>query len=521
MKQEKEYKKYLIKYIKENLGKGYSLVAIKKALITYGHDPDFAENLIKTYKIRNIIIKTSPVFLALLLLLIPAIFFYKSSITTFAVITKQYNFTDNIGLDFNESTDYVWDLENKGILKSVKLNGQVKVNGTVKIYLEHGNKIYLIFDNKQLEEKGLEEITGLLVDGNEIENISINETNIPVPINETINMTNGTIINETVINDTINITPIINETVINETTENITVENTIKINLEYKSDSVYDVNDDGRENIDSIIDLTVENTEFNWEADEDNLCTRWETYSAENNENAFVCYGSSKCCNFVELSSTREDWNDTFYLAYGQYGNSWDNLVSAQVMYVDYNLSLESAHAEIYYSEWDNLAAEFYEEFIAFGEVCVETCVLPNLNATNYKIIFEINNSGLILDSIDYGILELETFNNPPVLQKNFSNISFFKSGSYIINLSEYFYDLDNDTLIFSSYNNSGIKISIINETAILSSDDAMIDYTFFTANDSMQTATSNVFKVEVEEREIKTFNRTGLKSLREIIGLE
>ena len=52
MEQEKRYKKYLIKYIKENLSKGYSLDQIKNAFIVHGYDPDIAENLIKTYKIK-------------------------------------------------------------------------------------------------------------------------------------------------------------------------------------------------------------------------------------------------------------------------------------------------------------------------------------------------------------------------------------------------------------------------------------------------------------------------------------
>jgi len=162
-----KHKKKLDKYIKENLKKGYSLAQIEKAFITYGYEPDFTENFIRKYIRKNIIIKASPLLLGLLLL-ITAIFFYNPSITTLAIITKHNNFTDNIGLSFNENTEYIWDIENKGILKSVSLDGEVKINGSVKVYLEHENKSYLIFNNKKLEEAGLQRITGLAI---EIDNI--------------------------------------------------------------------------------------------------------------------------------------------------------------------------------------------------------------------------------------------------------------------------------------------------------------------------------------------------------------
>lgn len=593
-------KKLLNKYIKENLSKGYSLKAIRKAFLNHGYNPDFVEYLIRSYKIKNIIIKTSPVLLVLLLI-IPTIFFYKSGITTFAVITKQYNFTDNIGLSFNESTDYIWNLENKGILKSIKLNGEVKINGTVKIYLEHENKTYLIFDNKKLGGVGLGQITGFAVSVNNIYVdivgnltseqqsvlddliININETrnNVEIEIeveNNTANIkidgslieeqsavvdelieilktyehdikikiksdfqeieipedeindiiSNETLINETLnvtepTNDTINITPInitnetiINETIINETIENISV-NKINIKLEYKKDSIYDIDNNGIENFGRVVDLTVENTEFNFEVKEENLCTRWDTYSVENEESTIVCYGGARCCSFVDLAA-RYNWNEPFYSAYGQYGATLNNAISAQVLLVDYNLSLEDPYTEIYYSEWNNLTTQFYELFTIFDNICIETCILPNLNSISYKLIIEINNSGIILDSINYIIARNETINSPPVLLKNFSDISFFTDQNYTINLSEYFYDEDNDTLIFIPYNNSDINTSILNQTATLKT----LNYTgktymFFIANDSVDTVVSNIFEVEVKEHKI---GPVILKSLRKLIGL-
>src|SRR3989338_7079382 len=95
----------------------------------------------------------------------------------------------------------------------------------------------------------------------------------------------------------------------------IVPERKITISLEYGYGANYDAENDGTESISGIIDLTVENTGFNWDANQENLCTRWETYSVENAESTFVCYGSQKCCQFVDLLATRPQWNEPFYSA--------------------------------------------------------------------------------------------------------------------------------------------------------------------------------------------------------------
>jgi len=590
MKAERKHKEKVGKYIKECLSKGHTIEDIKKTFVQQGYNHEFADYLIRDFKNRNTTVTLGLIFL-ILLLLIPSIFLYNSGITTLVVAGQQYNFTDDIGLTFNESTEYVWDLENKGFLKSIRLNGELKDTGIVKVYVEYSNSSYVIFDSTKLGES-LQQITGFVVlgegirvdvEGNitaeqqiiidnlvsdinltqnsveiEIENgtkkiegfltdsqellvdelaatnikiriesefeyieipdillngtnVSVNDTEINItPLNET----NITIpINDTQINDT-NITIPINETVINDT-----ISKTIDIILEYKRDSIYDRNDDGRVNIGSIIDLTVENSEFNWESNEENLCTRWDVYSVENDESSLICYGSSRCCNFVDQESSRTEWDEPFYSAFGQDGSSFNNVVSAQVLYVDYNLSIDDAFAEIYFSEWEELSTVFYEGFTIFENICVETCILPNLNDSSYNIVFEINESSIILDSIDYEVFSEEKVNNPPILFSNISDISFFTDETYKVNLSNYFIDPDNDTLVFNYFNNSELRINIINETASLSADQAMNIYTFFIANDTIDTTVSNVFQVEVKERR-KVFDIPGLKSLRRLIGL-
>jgi len=593
MKIERSHKKRVHKYIKENLKKGYSLAQIKNAFLTYGYDPNYTENLIANYKIRNTLVKTSPLLLVLLISF-SLIFFLKPQLTTLAVLNEDKFYVDIVSLSYNESATYIWNLEKKGILKSIALNGQIKINGTAKIYLEHENKTYLIFDSKKLEEKSLQQITGflisidsikvetegnltseeqsflddLIVDINKTKNnieieveIKDNETNlklkgdlteeqntkinllidilkkskenikikiesefeeVEIPeqiINDTIN---ETLINETLplpinvtipLNGTLNITPVINETV-----ENISA-NKINIDLEYKNGSVYDINDDGIENIDNVIDLTIENTDFNWDVNESNLCTRWETFSVEDEESTFVCYGASRCCQFVDLLATKPIWNEPFFSVYGQYGTTFNNVVSAQVLYVDYELTGNEPYAEIYSSDWKDINTKFHQDFVSFENMCIETCALPNLNATSYELTIKIEDTEIILDSISYTIEIAEIVNTPPILLNNFTKLEIFKDQIYTINLSEYFYDEDNDTLIFKPRNNSDINISIINETATLRSINFTgKTYLFFTANDTIDIVVSNVFEVEIREK-VQVLP-SGLKSLRKIIGL-
>src|SRR3989338_2153917 len=154
----------------------------------------------------------------------------------------------------------------------------------------------------------------------------------------------------------------------------IVPERSIAINLQYKFGTGYDANDDGSEPTTGIVDLSVENSQFSWSVNETNLCARWDVYSVEDEKSTTVCYGSDKCCGFIGLGATRELWDAVFYSAYGQYGATLNNIASAQVIYVDYGKIGEKPYAEIYYSSWQNLSANYYFATIDFENVCVETC---------------------------------------------------------------------------------------------------------------------------------------------------
>jgi len=143
----------------------------------------------------------------------------------------------------------------------------------------------------------------------------------------------------------------------------------ILLKLEYNNNSSYDTDNDGVETLEGIIDFTVKNTIFNFDVNKSNLCTRWETYSVENGSVVKVCYGSERCCNFIELEPSTPNWNEVFYSYYGKYGATANNKISAQVVYVDYSLDEKNPYSEIYYSKLTILNAEFKEEVNFFTKI--------------------------------------------------------------------------------------------------------------------------------------------------------
>ncbi len=492
---------------------------------------------------------------AVLALIYPAAYYIEPAITGFAVKGEEVSYSDKLSLVLNESSEYIWDVKNYGNIKSIKVSGSLENKGSAKVYIEKGSKKYLIFDSSLSDEKqALDKITGMAVKENktkpnhppvwqsDIESFAVNKSldidlnnyfydkdddilnysfdaieNLDILIDDSIliiNNKNNASGNKTlalyasdnkIVKRKNVVLILLNTAIINETIEiNKTAENkTIGIKLEYKTGTNYDIDDNGIETTKGVIDFTVENSLFNWDVSYDNLCARWETYSVENEESAVVCHGSEKCCNFAGLSPSADNWNDIFYSYYGLYGASFNNIVSAQIIYADYNLSIDDPFAEIYISEAANLTADYYIGTLKFDDVCVETCALFDFNETSYNLIFEINDTVLYIDSVKYSAIK-ETANKPPLSIKNISDISINKNQNYTINLSEYFYD--EDELNYDYYKTDNITAVIKDSIAavIPDKDFTGIRFMFFKANDSSLTAVSNVFMVNVSEEEIK-----------------
>lgn len=292
----------------------------------------------------------------------------------------------------------------------------------------------------------------------------------------------------------------INET--NQTITNETINKTITINLAYKAGTIYDANDNGEESVNGIIDLSIENTRFSWNANESKLCTRWEVYNTEKEQLTTFCNGNADCCAFFELLPTKSNWSEIYYSVFGKDGAGYDNIVSAQVLYYDVNLSIDNLKSDIYYSEWSNKSVKFFEDEIEFFGECIETCALSGLNHSDYILVFEIEEDAVLrIDKISYDVL-VDVANSPPVLLKNFSIVNMPKNKNATINLSEYFADSDGDKLTYWYYKPDNITIFFESDAATIVPDKGIegISYTYLVANDSENIAASNLFIINVSE---------------------
>lgn len=293
---------------------------------------------------------------------------------------------------------------------------------------------------------------------------------------------------------------------------------TIAIGLAYKSGTIYDANDNGEESINGVVDLSVEGTKFNWDADASKLCTRWEVYNAGKESLTTFCNGYSECCAFIGLLPARSNWSEVYYSTFGKDDAGYDNIVSSQVLYYDVNLSIElnaslrafsqaaAPKSDIYYSEWANLSVKFFKEETEFFNECIETCDLAGLNKSSYTLVFEIEDDAILrIDRIKYDLL-VDVENNAPLLLKNFSTINVSKNKNATINLSQYFSDPDGDALGYGYYKADNITILFDGDIATILPDKGVegARFTFITANDSEKTAASNVFMLNISEAKFK-----------------
>ena len=281
---------------------------------------------------------------------------------------------------------------------------------------------------------------------------------------------------------------------------------TISISLAYKSGTIYDANDNGEESVNGIADLTVEETRFNWDVDKSKLCTRWEIYNVEEETLTTFCNGNSDCCAFAGLLPSKENWDEVYYSTFGKDNAGYSNIVSAQVLYYDVNLSIENTKSEIYYSEWGNLSVKFFEEELQFFDFCLETCALSGLNKSSYNLIFEIEDDAVLrINKIKYSLL-VDVVNNPPLLLQNFSTINIVNNKNATINLSQYFADPDGDILSYNYYKADNIAILFENDSAVIVTDKDIdgLRFTYLIANDSENFVASNVFAINISEEKMQ-----------------
>ena len=401
--------------------------------------------------------------------------------TGFVTVVNYFDYTDNISLDVNSSYEYTWFMGNYGELKSVRLDGSVSEGASAKVYLEYYNESYLVFDSSRLDEEGILDVTGLAV-RNESESIndSTNNASLDDESEEILDISgegepinNGS--NESIINET-------DEEIINKSLDN----KIIKITTQ----------GGGSKNVEDVFEFNVSSS-FNWGVSYDKLCTKWDVNDVS------LCYGSEDCCALLNLDSSGS-WNDTFYLSYGRYDSSLENTVKAQVVYADYSLDIENPYSDIVYSSVSELEADFYYERVSFEDVCIETCLLPSLNASLYKLRFVVSNGSLIIDNIRYSVeKEINISENAPVLVNEFEDVTVYKNEEASINLSNYFFDEDGDNLTYAAYEVENISVVVRGSVVRLVPDYNFTGrrYVYFVASDGYYNVSSNLFSVNVVEK--------------------
>lgn len=267
------------------------------------------------------------------------------SITGFA--THAPVISDTINLVATTSANYTWAPEEEGLLTRLSINGKIQGNGAAKVYLLHQGKSYIVFDSS------LENSTSR---SNEF------ETTLP-------------------------------------DTEN----RTISLMLEYNKNTFFDTDDDGFEELNGVVDITVKNTKFSWVPNSTKLCTRWRIFSEDERTLNYVCYGSVSCCASLNLERNGE-WDFPYYSAKNKDGATQNNIVSAQIIYYD-NTSQRAKTGNVY-SDWKNLPVRFSSTQKFFAKECVDTCSLPALNGKNYTLFIELIGGAMVkIDSLDYNML--------------------------------------------------------------------------------------------------------------------
>ncbi|MBN1156146.1 hypothetical protein JXA85_00885 [Candidatus Woesearchaeota archaeon] len=307
--------------------------------------------------------------LTLVLVVSCAIFLVKPEVTGM-ISGRNDVYTEPVNIIVDDYAEKQWVPEEEGTITSIRLSGRITGEGKGKVYLKTGNKTLLVFDSTNLEKNGLEGITGYAAEEEE----------------STSNMT----IDE--------ITEIAEEPNVTEKP----IEKKITIKLKYNSGTKWDSDNNGIEDEKGVVDLTVEDSVFNWDADENKLCTLWKIYSDDAGKITSRCFGSEDCCRLAGLSPTAgRKWDDPYFSFIGYDEASHNNEISARVIYYDVDINV--LRSDIVESELQSLDAGFVSSTTYFSVECEETCNVE-LNETSYKFVVNAADLRIEIFNVSYGL---------------------------------------------------------------------------------------------------------------------
>ncbi|MFC1741665.1 LamG-like jellyroll fold domain-containing protein, partial [Nanoarchaeota archaeon] len=302
--------------------------------------------------------------IVLTMVMVSAYFIGKQlGMTGFGVTGPEESHAKDIFLNLDSNEMYTLDISNhEGTfeLKNLRLDGEIIGEGEVRAYLvgPDGND-YLILDNEAIGSS-TNMITGQATTGQE-------EATDP--------------------------------------------EKEISLTLAYQSGTRWDADDDGTAATHAdAVDLTIDSTIFNWDVDESKLCTGW-TIIPDQGPSTTLCNGATDCCSMFGVSPSDDVWNMPLYLYYGQHGSTADNIVEAQVMYLNQNLEPGKITFESAQSSVSSLPVRFRDDTSEqFSGVCVNTCELPEgFDSTEYDLRFEVEEgTELRIERIRYTIVYVQ-----------------------------------------------------------------------------------------------------------------
>ena len=268
-----------------------------------------------------------------LIVSLAAVFLLKDAITGSVINTGAEEYTDAVNLLFNGNRDpgssiYIWKPVHNGNITSISLSGTLKGNGIARIYFIADGREYTILNSRRIRGEGTaSSITAYgVLDGAAAPDSDAASSGADAEAPKT-----------------------------------------ITAGLSFKEGTQWDSDDNGIEMPDGVVDFTVEETQFSWDADESKLCTRWEVYSEDSGSIVTSCNGGGDCCSFMGLASSADEWDAPFELYNTRYGATENNKVSAQVVYANYSLDSDNPYSEVVDSGWQSLEARFLNETTGQG----------------------------------------------------------------------------------------------------------------------------------------------------------
>lgn len=148
----------------------------------------------------------------------------------------------------------------------------------------------------------------------------------------------------------------------------------VHASLEYNKGSKFDPDDDGITSKKDVIDFKVSSS-FDFEADQSKICTKWEVFNIDEGTIATVCRGGLECCHLCcKLKPDDNQWDSIFNIYMGRHSAGENNVITARVMYTDFNA--QEAKFNAFYSESLNLPAVFTEPVYKFETACIDSCTI-------------------------------------------------------------------------------------------------------------------------------------------------